>query len=50
MSKLEFKGKQVNENEDNNINLFQKDETVDKNIIDENIDKIECKELNTYEE
>jgi hypothetical protein len=50
MSKLEFKGKQDNENEDNNINLFQKDETVDKNIIDENIDKIECKELNTYEE
>jgi hypothetical protein len=50
MSKLEFKGKQDNENEDNNINLFQKDETVEKNIIDENMDKIECKELNTYEE
>jgi len=50
MSKLDFKEKQINENEDNNINLFQKDETVDKNIIDENIDKIECKELNTHEE
>lgn len=50
MNKLEMKEKHKNANENNDINLLQKDTSIDENISDDNLDKIDCHEINNYEE
>lgn len=50
MNKLEIKEKQNTEIENSNINSLKKDDSMDKNFIDNNLDNVECIELNNYEE